>query len=171
VTTDKKGFTLVETIVALTIFSFVVVTIALIYLNGYKAYAQNSGRVDVQENLRISLNQMARDLRGAVDDVTVYKKVNQKNWEVVDEGEEGTKISYRDPEDNLISYQFDDKDEEVEVKRGQRDSFHPISSHITDLKFRFDENERIITITIQGEKKKGKPEPIELTTRVYLRAN
>lgn len=161
-----------ETIVALTIFSFVVVTIALIYLNGYKAYAQNSERVDVQENLRISLNQMARNLRGASADRV---EVKDKDGKTVKKGEAGTQISYPDPENKnyLITYKFDHIDKEVEFNGGKPgENFHPISSHITDLKFCFDEDERIITITIQGEKKKGKPKPelIELTTRVYLRA-
>jgi len=164
---EEKGFTLVEAIVALTVFSFVVFAAALLYANANKSYARNSQRVDVQENLRISLNKMARDLREATGELNVSRKVDGA-WKVVEEGEEGTQISYRDSEDNLVAYRFDEKDNEVEVKRGQNDTFHPIASQIKKLEFSFDEEERIVTIKIQGEK--GMSGTVEMTTRLYLRA-
>lgn len=164
---EEKGFTLVETIVALAVFSFVVFAAALLYANANRSYARNSQRVDVQENLRISLNKMARDLREATREVKVYKKVDG-NWAIVEDGEEGTQISYRDSEDNLVVYRFDDNDKEVEVKRGWKDTFHPIASRIKNLNFRFNEEERVVMIKIQGEK--GISGTVEMTTRVYLRA-
>ncbi len=164
---EEKGFTLVEAIVALAVFSFVVFAAALLYANANRSYARNSQLVDVQENLRISLNKMARDLREATREVKVYKKVDG-NWAIVEDGEEGTQISYRDSENNLVVYRFDDNDKEVEVKRGWKDTFHPIASQIKNLEFSFDEEECIVTIKIQGEK--GISGTVEMTTRVYLRA-
>jgi type II secretory pathway pseudopilin PulG len=164
---EEKGFILVEAIVALTVFSFVVFAAALLYANANRSYARNSQRVDVQENLRISLNKIARDLREATGELNVSRKVDGA-WKVVEEGEEGTQISYKDSEDNLVAYRFDENDNEVEVKRGQNDTFHPIASQIKNLEFSFDEEERIVTIKIQGEK--GISGTVEMTTRVYLRA-
>ncbi|AFV11864.1 prepilin-type cleavage/methylation domain containing protein [Thermacetogenium phaeum DSM 12270] len=164
---EEKGFTLVEAIIALTVFSFIVFTVALLYANANRSYARNSQLVDVQENLRISLNKIARDLREATGELNVSRKVDGA-WKVVEEGEEGTQISYKDSEDNLVAYRFDEKDNEVEVKRGQNDTFHPIASQIKNLEFSFDEEERIVTIKIQGEK--GISGTVEMTTRLYLRA-
>lgn len=164
---EEKGFILVEAIVALTVFSFVVFAAALLYANANRSYARNSQLVDVQENLRISLNKIARDLREATGELNVSRKVDGA-WKVVEEGEEGTQISYKDSEDNLVAYRFDENDNEVEVKRGQNDTFHPIASQIKNLEFSFDEEERIVTIKIQGEK--GISGTVEMTTRVYLRA-
>ncbi|KUK36574.1 MAG: Prepilin-type cleavage/methylation domain containing protein [Thermacetogenium phaeum] len=164
---EEKGFTLVEAIVALAVFSFVVFAAALLYANANRSYARNSQLVDVQENLRISLNKIARDLREATGELNVSRKVDGA-WKVVEEGEEGTQISYKDSEDNLVAYRFDENDNEVEVKRGQNDTFHPIASQIKNLEFSFDEEERIVTIKIQGEK--GISGTVEMTTRVYLRA-
>ena len=60
---NQKGFTLIETIIALTILSFLVTAVLLIYAEGYLNYAKNNQKMEVQENLRFTLNKMSREIR------------------------------------------------------------------------------------------------------------
>ncbi|GAB6275263.1 MAG: hypothetical protein STSR0004_21280 [Peptococcaceae bacterium] len=60
---NQKGFTLIETIIALTILSFLVTAVLLIYAEGYLNYAKNNQKMEVQENLRFTLNKISREIR------------------------------------------------------------------------------------------------------------
>lgn len=57
---DKKGYTLVEVMVAITIFAMIAASVALLYGRGYISYSQESQRIDVQESLRTAVNRMSR---------------------------------------------------------------------------------------------------------------
>jgi prepilin-type N-terminal cleavage/methylation domain-containing protein len=62
---NQRGFTLVEIIIALTILSMLFIVISYIQARGAASYAATSQSVEVQESLRIALNKMSRELKGA----------------------------------------------------------------------------------------------------------
>ena len=72
--TDNRGFTLMETMVALTIFAILVTAVLTVYVQGYASYHANNQKIEVQENLRIALNRISRDLRQAKSGLIIYKQ-------------------------------------------------------------------------------------------------
>lgn len=153
---NERGFTLVEIMVAMTIFAFVLTGILLLYANGYRSYAGTSRRIEVQENLRYALSWMARDIRQA------------SSVEVL--GSDAICLTI--PGGEPITYQYDSLQREVETKRSAVDIPKPIASNVTALgftpHFTPDGGIRSITITITGER--WGTGPITMRTRVYLRA-
>lgn len=155
----ERGFTLVEAIVAMTIFSFVVVLVAALYLNGYQNYSRESERIEMQESLRIAANKMASKIRQGTG-VKVYSKngppdeQNPGPWIEFNEGKSGFRF-------------IDSGSKEVEEKNDA--NWQPLASNVKNLVFNYDEDRKIVTITITGEK--GRSGPVSLTTEVYLRVS
>ena len=153
---NERGFTLVEIMVAMTIFAFVLTGILLLYVNGYRSYAGTSRRIEVQENLRYALSWMARDIRQA------------SSVQVLGSDSICLNIPGREP----ITYQYDGFHQEVETTRSAVDTPKPIASNVTALVFvpqsTPDGRIRSVTITITGER--WDTGPITMRTRVYLRA-
>jgi type II secretory pathway component PulJ len=59
----RAGFTLLEALVSLTLFAFVLVTILMVYDSTQKTYVRGEARVDLQQNVRVALDQIAHDVR------------------------------------------------------------------------------------------------------------
>ncbi|MGB9868281.1 MAG: PilW family protein [Bacillota bacterium] len=64
--TRAAGFTLVEVVIALSIFSLVFGAAMTLYQQTVTSWHKENARTDVQENLRLGLESMSRDLRSAV---------------------------------------------------------------------------------------------------------
>lgn len=161
-----RGFTFIETMVALTIFSFAVAIVLLIYTKGYLSYVTENNKIEVQENLRISLNKMSADLRRA----SGYIKIYESDGSVSTDGT-GPKIEFKDPSGEIVQYSFDQADKEVEVKKGSSGSPQPLASHIENLEFHYDQSKKIVTIVIKGEKENTNPPVIvDLSTKVLVRS-
>lgn len=62
---NQSGFTLAEMLVAMAVIGFVLGGILLLQQQGQQAYLFGSNRVEVQQNARVALERMARDLRAA----------------------------------------------------------------------------------------------------------
>ncbi len=163
---DEKGFTLIEAMVALTIFAFVISTALLVYTNGYASYAKNNYKIEVQESLRIALNKMTRDIRQA-EEVTVCKQDGSPSPD-----NKGTGIKIKKGSGKIIEYSYDRKDREVEVTTGGNPQ--PVVSYIESLEFQCDTEDgksKVVTIIIKGKKENTNPPVvIELSTKVYPRA-
>jgi prepilin-type N-terminal cleavage/methylation domain-containing protein len=63
--TDQKGFTLAELLVGLAILGLVLASVATFHESGLRAYVSGSNRVEVQQNARVALERMAREIREA----------------------------------------------------------------------------------------------------------
>ncbi|MFQ5881711.1 MAG: PilW family protein [Candidatus Methylomirabilales bacterium] len=61
----QQGYSLLETLVASSIFVIVFFAIYLIYETGHTTYAVQQGQMDIQQNARLALEQMAREIRQA----------------------------------------------------------------------------------------------------------
>ena len=157
---NKNGFTFVETMVALTIFAFVMAVASLVYVKDYYNYAENNQKIEVQENLRFALNRMVRDIRQATVSLDVYDAGGNPSIT-------GPKIKFLSSTGEVIEYGYDDSDKEIEVKR-DAGSPQPITSGtIKKLDFQRNENSEVITITVVG--KKIYSGEIVLSTKVHLR--
>lgn len=63
-----KGFALLEVLIAVTIFVIVLFAIYLIYEANQKTYARGEEKADLQQNARIAMETLVRELRMAGDD-------------------------------------------------------------------------------------------------------
>jgi len=163
---NNKGFTLIEVMVALTVFALVATGVLWIYVNGYISYAKNNQKIEVQENLRIALNKMSRGIRQATVCIDVYDKVKDGK-----PATSGPMIKFGDLDGKIIQYSYDKTDREVEVKRGTEGSPEPIASCIENLEFQYDKIKKVVTIIIKGKPKNiSPPVYIELKTEVQGRA-
>ncbi len=160
---DSRGFTLIEALVALTIIAFVVGGISLLYLSGYRSYARESARIEVQENLRIAAARMAGKIREAKPDTIIPENLDDVPSSHIEftlsssEKRNGYRLNKKEGEDGEI-------EEKIEGTGGY--TWLPVTSHIiTKLVFTREGNS--ITITIEGEK--GKSGKVRLSTEVNLR--
>jgi prepilin-type N-terminal cleavage/methylation domain-containing protein len=164
--TGNKGFTLVEAIVSLTIFVLAVSAVLTVYLQGYAGYLENNQKIEVQEGLRIALNRISRDLRQAKSEPEIFKQDGSLSRDGT-----GSKISFLTASGETVTYSFDRRDRELEVRRGAAGSFQPVVSHIEDLEFQFDSDKKIVAIYIRGKKHNSNPPVVyEMKTKVQARA-
>src|SRR5262245_55275019 len=63
--TKDRGFSLIETMVSMTIFLFVLMAVLQIYSQSHKLYARGEREADVQDNGRQAMAEMARQIRMA----------------------------------------------------------------------------------------------------------
>ncbi len=64
----QSGFTIVEFLVAAAIFAFVALAISTVYVSNQQVYAKGQSRIDAQQNARVAIEQMERELRMAGKD-------------------------------------------------------------------------------------------------------
>ena len=62
---DQRGFTLAELLVVTAVLGMVLAGVMLIQQQGQQAYVMGSNRVETQQNARIALEEMTRELRSA----------------------------------------------------------------------------------------------------------
>lgn len=67
---NQSGFSLVEMLAAMAVIGFVLGGVLLLQQQGQQAYLFGSNRVEVQQNARVALERMARDLRAATSITT-----------------------------------------------------------------------------------------------------
>ncbi len=147
----KQGFTLVEIIIALTVFALLFTVIAYLQAKGTNSYTSTSQQVDVQENLRLALSKMSTELRAA-------------NPSTVRISNKGRTISF-DNSDGLAGFRHDPYSRELETYING--VWLPFASNIEDVLFQYHPELAVVDITVKG--KKGSSEIQELTTTVSLR--
>ncbi|TYP53296.1 type II secretion system protein [Thermosediminibacter litoriperuensis] len=170
----ERGFTLVEVVVAVSIFSLVVGAALALYQQAVLSWHKDEARVDVQESLRIALERMSGEIRSA--------------RELVEAGESRIGLAVIEPggdSDNAtkyIYYYLDSAQKRlVRELDGKKD---PAAGHVTAFQLAYyDENDhrlegqlsgeelkkvRRVEITLTGRKGSG-PE-VRITTSVRVRA-
>ncbi|ADL08653.1 prepilin-type N-terminal cleavage/methylation domain-containing protein [Thermosediminibacter oceani] len=173
--TKECGFTLVEAVVAVSIFSLVVGAALALYQQAVLSWHKDEARVDVQENLRIALERMSGEIRSARG--------------LVEAGESWIRLAVMEPggdSDNStknVSYYLDSREKrlirEIDGKK------EPVAEYVTDFQLAYydekDEDElqfplsdedhkniRRVKITLTG--KKGNGPEVKMTTSVKIRA-
>jgi type II secretory pathway pseudopilin PulG len=161
----QKGFTLAETIVAVSLFTLVVGAVLAMYQVGLRTWQREESGVDVQENLRLGLDRMSRELRTA----TVLRKAEAGLVEF-DTAYNKTVRYYRYPEKNQLMRFVKDNGQ---VQGGS----NPLASYVTGLAFKYydkegkesNDPEKITLVSITLEGKKGDLNPLKIFTSVRIR--
>jgi len=65
IVTDQRGFTLAELLVVTAVLGIVLAGVMMIQQSGQQAYVMGSNRVETQQNARVALDDMTRELRSA----------------------------------------------------------------------------------------------------------
>ncbi len=68
---NQRGFTLAELLVAVAVMGLVMAGVFVIQQQGQQAYLLGSSRVETQQNARVALDLMTRELRSATSVVTL----------------------------------------------------------------------------------------------------
>ncbi|MGD0152185.1 MAG: prepilin-type N-terminal cleavage/methylation domain-containing protein [Thermacetogeniaceae bacterium] len=149
----KSGFSLVEVIVALTIYGFVLMMLSVMLVRGYTSYAMVSQQVDVQESLRIAMDKMSNGIRRA----QAGKVLIAAN---------GHQITFTDGQGKAGGYRLDSVNRQIEQKFESK--WLPVASNISDLSFILD-NSNVVAISVSGGIKKPHPDSTSvLNTKVYV---
>lgn len=149
---NQRGFTLVEIIIALTILSILFIVISYIQARGAASYAATSQSVEVQESLRIALNKMSRELKGAEVGSIVIKDDGQRISISFSNADGDGCFEYRPVAQVLQTY-----------VSGQP---LPVASNICGVSFHYDPELHFVDILIQGEDSSGGIQ--EAATGVHL---
>lgn len=168
------GFTLVEVVVALSVFSLVLGAALTLYQQAVISWRKDERKVDVQENLRFALEKMSRDIRSAK---IVIEAGSSKLGLVVNREGVGSEES-----EDIVYYYLDS--EKGCLVREQGQDVQPVASYVTgfELEYYGKQNENLggqlsgeelekvrrIKITLKGEK--GNSPEVEITTSVRIRA-
>lgn len=147
----KQGFTLVDVIIALTVFAFLFTVIAYLQAEGTSDYTLTSQQVEVQESLRIALSKMSTELKAAIPSTVRIS-------------DDGRKISFNNS-DGLAGFRHDPYSRELETYING--VWLPFASNIEDVFFQYYPELAVVDITVKG--KKGISRTQELTTAVSLR--
>jgi prepilin-type N-terminal cleavage/methylation domain-containing protein len=67
---NKAGFTLLETIVALSLFTMVTLMATSMYILSSRANSQASAKAEMSQNVRVTLNRMNREIRQSPEVIT-----------------------------------------------------------------------------------------------------
>ncbi|MDN5346867.1 MAG: hypothetical protein PWP65_431 [Clostridia bacterium] len=164
----ERGFTLVEVVVAVLIFSLLVGAALALYHQAVLSWRREEARVDVQENLRIGLDRMSRELKTALRLVEAQ------------EGRLGFIIEAKDDAGNTVQktvYYYRDS-ARGQLMRKVDGGQNPLASYVTVLRLvYYDAGDnptqnldsiRRVEITLTGRKGNG-PE-VTMTTSVRIRA-
>lgn len=159
------GFTLVEVVVAVLIFSLALGAALALYQQGVLSWHREAARVDVQENLRLGLDRMSRELKAAV------RLDEAQSAAVGFEAADGRRVRY---------YHMADK---KQLMREVDGGHNPVASYVTALLLTYYDQAgqeldppvaeeklssiRLVRITLTGQK--GDEPAITMSTAVRIR--
>jgi prepilin-type N-terminal cleavage/methylation domain-containing protein len=183
---DRRGMTLVELMVAITVFAIVMGAVMAFLVQSRRSYSDTRDRVQYQQGLRAVTSMITREFRTAGCDPTgvgfdQIAIAGQTQFQCrMDLNADGDVID--NGPDETVTYTYDPALQELTRNDGVADMV--ILRDLTNVQFRyFDENGnelaalplsavdrdlvRSVQITIAGETRSG--EPVDLTARVALR--
>ncbi len=135
---NKKGFTLIEMMVAVSIFVIVAFIVTTTFISAMDAYRKAQAIRLVTDNVNFALGAMLIDLREGTD----YQVTNNIS------------VSFRDIENNNVSYSFNQETKTIEKTEGGGASVSITSPEIpiNSLAFtKIDTNPPAIRINVSGK--------------------
>lgn len=150
---EADGFTLVEVVVAVTILVMALSAALLLYAQGTLMYNREEVQVDVQENARIALDRLVRELRSA-------KEINEvKANSITFTLDDGSRVRYY--HDTFRQQLMREKDSGV----------NPVASFVKDLRFEreppYASSDVLIKITLVAGEREN--EGYTFNTNVFVR--
>ncbi|MFZ5688134.1 MAG: PilW family protein [Bacillota bacterium] len=169
---NNHGFTLVEVLVASMILVLALSGAYSLFFSGLRSYQIGQAKIDVQQNVRVAVAQVAREVRGSsqalemqvVIDSVLYSSANPSN------------IFLRKPDGSIVLYYWHapagSTIEERELRRAVRNAgagsfsgFNAVAYGISGVHFSYNgvpvATSRVITIKIQGADNEGKTYELE----------
>ena len=128
-----KSFTLVEILVVVGILGLVMAGLAMILNSGYTAYNINSCLLDLQQNARLSMDWMVREIReGAPSTINISP--------------DATRITFDTPNETGIAYYLDSGNNRI-IRRFPANTTRIIANNIVSLNFSLNGNLLGIQVT------------------------
>ncbi|OIQ58217.1 hypothetical protein MOTE_21490 [Moorella thermoacetica] len=155
---EQRGFTLVEVVVAMALFALLASAVLTIYLQTIFSWRQQEQAVDVQDNLRVAMDRMGREVRQAKSiKVYTHRIYTYENPPilVLNEGIQNEEIRYYHAGSNLY--------------RVWQGVSNPLACRINNLVFNYDTASRILKIELEGISESGRT--ITLYTTISQRYN
>ena len=90
----KNGFTLIETIVAISLFTIVIMVSGSMFIMSQKIYARGSALSELTQNARISLDKISRELRQSNDLITDFSAAATSSEIFFQDGHDNIEITY-----------------------------------------------------------------------------
>ncbi|AGL02045.1 PilW family protein [Desulfoscipio gibsoniae] len=158
---NNNGFTLVGLLVAVSLIVIVLSAANSLFAFTVRTYYLNLNRLEVQENLRIGINRVSREVRQAAEITSINSN-------------EGGRLTFKDVNDNVISYRISkssDYEKAHQLIRSINGYGHnPVARYVTRIDVEpFDArgDVRIIHLKLTGEK--GATGTLDVGTTVMLR--
>lgn len=133
---QNDGFTLVEVLAALLLYTVLIGSVFSLYLFGVNAYQTGAARLDLQQNVRLAVDFISRELRYA------------NELEIVSAEE----IRYRYPGEPA-RYTLKYKNSEIVHLRGNVEN--KVAYSIKTLSFDWDEEDKLLYFNIKGTDNNG----------------
>ncbi len=127
----EKGFTLVELLAAVTLYTILLGSVFSLYFFGVNAYKMGSIRMDLQQNVRVAADFITRELRYA-------HQLQQINEHEIRYSKPG------DPANYTIKYK------NGEIVQLIRNTEEKVAYHVETLIFDWDEDEQVLYFSIMG---------------------
>lgn len=157
----NKGFTLVEMIVALSLLSIILVLLNTFLLSSLISWHNSRDKAEVEENLRIGINRLTRELRQAK--YIVSFETNPKN-----------KLNFRSYDGKLLSYfcsMSNDSEQASQLIRAVNNSGNnPVARYVNEIMVdpaNCNESTKLLHIILAGEK--GRSGEVKVKTTIMLR--
>ncbi|GFN23296.1 prepilin-type N-terminal cleavage/methylation domain-containing protein [Thermanaeromonas sp. C210] len=149
----RAGFTLVEVVVAVTVFVLALSGALALYLQESRVFKDTEARVEVQEHARIALDRVVRELRTA-------KEVNEVR---------ATSVTFTLEDGSRVRYYHDATRQQL--MREKNGGVNPVASYVRDLRFSGElmgaTGDLLIRITLAAGM--GEDQTFTLTTSVLVR--
>lgn len=160
---NYNGFTLVEMLVAMSLLSIIIVAVNGYFLTSVISWHNSQDKAEVEENLRIGINYLTRELRQA-ENIVSFDLLS------------GGKVKFIDANKKTISYFCSisgDTEHAYQLIRAVNGvGNNPVARYINEISVKpddCDEHTRLISVTMVGEK--GKSGEMNVSTTIMLRKN
>ena len=148
---NRSGFTLIETMLTVTIVTIIFSSIFNIYIRGILFWHQSQAKNEVSESLRIAMDRLSRELRQANNLVAITDN----------------NLQFKDSYDHLITYFIYNKNQ-LNRKISPNLNSAPIVNNIIKLNAIYNQETHLVTVTITGKSKNT--EEISISTSICIRA-
>lgn len=155
---NDKGFSIIEVVIAMTLFGMVLIAGYQFLFSGIKSWTHGEEQIDVVQNMRVGMDFMTREIRSA----TRVKTIDDSNIVIT-----VPKADFSSAVD--IKYHYDSTGKELEREEGGN-GLQPVSSNISGLTFSYEpENpKKWVGIEMKGRIKDKKE--ITIKSKVTLRS-
>lgn len=97
---NSRGFSTMEILVAVFLFSFVMVIVGASYMLAQRSYSKGAAENELAQNVRVSLDRLTREIRQSVGIITALPPVNNDpanppvNELIIQDGHDMSRITY-----------------------------------------------------------------------------